>query len=133
MFTAPRYAKRIPKALFPGAKQDPNCWNCDKSGHRFIKCYKALDMTAVAANKASFSDKKNKNRSGSKLVLYEMATGLNSLLELRTRSPEDNNASAAYFGDVDSSSSDSSDDEAPPINYLGNDENVTIDTWGSDF
>ncbi len=29
-FTAPRYAKKVSKAMFPGSEYDNSCWNCGK-------------------------------------------------------------------------------------------------------
>lgn len=107
LFTQPKYAKK----LFPGSRQDSQCWNCGNFGHRFTQCRQQLDMTAIAARKSAFYDKK-KEASGAKRTLFELAQGVNELLNL-TKEPEDV-VSSAYFHEADDSSS--SDTEAPTAN-----------------
>lgn len=114
LFTQPRYQKKLARKLFPGSREGKECWNCGTPGHRLSQCRKPLDATAIAARKAAFYDRKNNSNAGSKRVLYELASGLNELLET---APADSGSTVAtaYFLDNDDcsdSSSSSSDDNA---------------------
>lgn len=126
LFTQPKYAK----TLFPGAKQDSQCWNCGNFGHRFTQCRKPMDMTAIAARKAAFYDKKKKDASGAKRTLFELAQGFNELLDLAQSA--DDIVASAYFHDASDSSS--SDDEPPMANVKfltgpgASDENVNSES-----
>ncbi len=53
-FAAPRYAKNITKAQFPGSERDTPCWNCGEKGHWHLKCTKILRTSLKAARRAEF-------------------------------------------------------------------------------
>lgn len=132
-FAQPQYAKKMAKALFPGNEKDTSCWNCGRSGHRFTKCHRELDMAVIAANKADYFEKKNSNRRDSarstKQVLFELAEGMNSLCKLGNSSSFDNSQVKAFFGDVidcDESSSDSSDYECSNAQTIGKNPNAFV-------
>ena len=111
LFTQPIYATKVTKKLFSGSERDNTCWICGIPGHRFPKCRKPLDITAIAASKAEFMDKKY-GKNGSKRTLFEVANGIAEMFDL------ENNGSdvmaATYFGmaeEEDTSSSESEESE----------------------
>lgn len=58
MFAQTKYAKKITKKIFSRSEQDKNCWNVVKSEHRFSKCCKNLDISAISARKAQLMENK---------------------------------------------------------------------------
>ncbi len=75
VFSAPIYARRFSKAMFPGSQYDYSCWNCEKKGHSHTKCFKPINFEAIAARKAAFINKKQNGGSSSKRVLHELVEG----------------------------------------------------------
>ncbi len=108
-FTAPKYAKRIMKKLFPGSDQYRSFWNCGRTGHRHFRCRKPLNPPITAARKAEFLEKKKNSINASKRVLYELVQGLEDLLNIEST---DTDAFASICFDV--ASDDSSDTDSEP-------------------
>ncbi len=65
-FAAPRYAKKVSKAMFPGSEYEDTCWNWGKNGHRHAKCLKPIKFKLMAARKAAFLENKQKSGNTSK-------------------------------------------------------------------
>ncbi len=59
-FTAPRYAKKFSKAMFPRSKYDTSCWNCAKRSHFHAKCLHHINFKVFAARKASIPENEQK-------------------------------------------------------------------------
>ena len=74
---------------------NPNtCWNCGHSGHRFSKCRKPLNVTAIAARKAKFLENKY-GKNGSKRALYEVAQAITDVFDLDEA--DDDETVTTYF------------------------------------
>jgi len=124
LFTAPRYANRIAKALFPGSEQDRTCWNCGKNGHRFPKCRLPLNAATIAARKAKFYEKKNMDRNGAKRVLYEMSMGANSLFNQNLDSDDDE--VTTYFHDSTETDDDADDSTDNHVHFNNIEEIIEL-------
>ena len=103
-FTAPKYAQRETKKLFPGSDQDRSCWNCGRTGYRHVRCRKPLNNAVIAARKAEVLERKENSRNGSKRVLYELVQGLEDLLNMESTDTE--SIASTYLGDASDESSD---------------------------
>ncbi len=95
-FAAPRYAKKVSKAMYPGSEYDDSCWNCGKNGHRHAKCLKPINFKVIAAKKAAFLENKQKSGDSSQRVLHEMVEGLQELMDLADSDEEDSTATAFF-------------------------------------
>ena len=108
MFNQPKYARQVTRKLFSGSEKDKSCWNCGQSGHRFAKCRKQLDITAIAARKAKFMEKKY-GKHATKRTLYEMALGVSEIMDLDKEDEAD--VAHTYFGHMDEKEDIQSDSE----------------------
>lgn len=97
MLAQPKYARKITNQILSGLVKDRSCWNCGQLGHRFSKCQKPLDITAIAARKAKFLEAKY-GKNASKRTLYEVALGVSELMDLDKE--DDADVSYTYFGDM---------------------------------
>lgn len=68
LFTAPRYANKIPKVLLPGCDQERSCSNCGNNGHRFPNFRLSLNAAIIGARKAKFYEKKTKNKNATRRI-----------------------------------------------------------------